>query len=108
MLPPLSRAKEFGSGVSLAIFLELIQRLPPSSSTTRRRSNCARTLCFTIGASTSRQGNHFIRGCIEEGKISVDYVNTNGQLADILTKALPRAKFEELRERIGMIQVKGN
>jgi hypothetical protein len=48
---------------------------------------------------------HFIRDCIEKGFIDADYINTKDQLANILTKALGRAKFLELRSRIGMIQV---
>lgn len=31
---------------------------------------------------------HFIRECVEEGKIDIDYVQTNDQLADTLTKGL--------------------
>jgi hypothetical protein len=49
---------------------------------------------------------HFIRECIAEGKIDVDHVSTEGQLADILTKALGRVKFVELRRRLGVIEVK--
>ena len=46
---------------------------------------------------------HFIRDCIVEEKISVEYIPTEDQLADVLTKALPRAKFEKLRARAGII-----
>ena len=49
---------------------------------------------------------HFIRECIEAGKISVDYVSTDEQLADILTKPLGRTRFLELRAKIGMVEVK--
>jgi hypothetical protein len=31
---------------------------------------------------------HFIRECIEEGKVEVDHVGTAGQLADIFPKSL--------------------
>ena len=44
---------------------------------------------------------HFIRKNIESGKITVDYINTDDQLADILTKPLGRIKFQTLREKIG-------
>jgi hypothetical protein len=40
---------------------------------------------------------HFIRKCIEEGKVEVDHVGTAGQLADIFTMSLGRVKFVELR-----------
>jgi hypothetical protein len=49
---------------------------------------------------------HFIRQCVEEGKINVDYICTDDQLADILTKPLGRNRFIELRTKIGMVSVK--
>ena len=49
---------------------------------------------------------HFIRDCVEEGKISVHHASTKDQLADILTKSLGRMKFEEMRSRIGLHAVK--
>ena len=49
---------------------------------------------------------HFIRDCVENGKIGVNYVPTGDQLADLLTKPLGRLKFLELRRRIGMVVVK--
>jgi hypothetical protein len=49
---------------------------------------------------------HCIRECVEESKIEVNYVCTDDQLADILTKSLGRLKFLEMRERIGVQAVK--
>jgi hypothetical protein len=48
---------------------------------------------------------HFIRGCFDEGSIKASYINTNDQLADLLTKPLGRIKFLELRSKIGMVQL---
>jgi hypothetical protein len=48
---------------------------------------------------------HFIRECIEEGKVEVQHIGTVEQLADIFTKALGRARFVELIEAIGVIKV---
>ncbi|WVZ76853.1 hypothetical protein U9M48_024780, partial [Paspalum notatum var. saurae] len=45
---------------------------------------------------------HFIRESWENGEIMPDFVGTEGQLADILTKALPRSSFEELRTKLGL------
>uniref|UniRef100_A0A251VAV7 Putative zinc finger, CCHC-type n=1 Tax=Helianthus annuus TaxID=4232 RepID=A0A251VAV7_HELAN len=45
---------------------------------------------------------HFIRECIERGQISVQHVSGNMQKADIMTKALPRIKFSEMRALLGM------
>ena len=44
---------------------------------------------------------HFIRSCLEDGSIKAEHIPTTDQLADILTKSLGKAKFEEMRERIG-------
>ncbi|XP_066354523.1 secreted RxLR effector protein 161-like [Miscanthus floridulus] len=46
---------------------------------------------------------HFIRECIEEGKVDVDHVGTAGQFADIFTKSLGRVKFVELRGALGVV-----
>ena len=45
---------------------------------------------------------HFIRECVENGQIAVEHVPGEKQKADILTKALGRIKFKEMREFIGM------
>jgi hypothetical protein len=34
-----------------------------------------------------------------------EFISTRGQLTDILTKALPKARFQELRAKIGMVLV---
>ena len=39
---------------------------------------------------------HFIRTCLEEKKMELDFVSLENQLADLFTKALGRLKFEEL------------
>lgn len=48
---------------------------------------------------------HFLRECVEDGHVEVEFIGTNGQLADILMKALGRAKFQELREEIGVVLI---
>lgn len=45
---------------------------------------------------------HFIRECVERGEIVLKHINTNEQRADVLTKALCRAKFEGMRELLGV------
>jgi hypothetical protein len=49
---------------------------------------------------------HFIRECVENGKIYVDHVSTEEQLADILTKSLGRERFSELRAKISIVKFK--
>lgn len=45
---------------------------------------------------------HFIRGQVQQGQLRVAHVNTNDQLVDALTKPLQRARFIELRGKIGV------
>jgi hypothetical protein len=46
---------------------------------------------------------HFIQESSESGEIRPDFISTGNQLANILTKALPRARFQELQAKIGMV-----
>ncbi|GJW85173.1 hypothetical protein Tco_0158318 [Tanacetum coccineum] len=46
--------------------------------------------------------HHFIREQVENGVVELYFVETNYQLADILSKALPRERFEFLLPRLGM------
>ncbi|RVW55235.1 Retrovirus-related Pol polyprotein from transposon TNT 1-94 [Vitis vinifera] len=48
---------------------------------------------------------HFIKEKIEEGVFKVSYTSTNCQTTDILTKALARVNFEDLTEKLGMINI---
>ena len=50
---------------------------------------------------------HFIRECIEREQIKVEHVSGDLQRADILTKALPRLKFNEMRSFIGVTRLGG-
>jgi hypothetical protein len=36
---------------------------------------------------------HFIRGCLDDGSVKANYISTQDQLADFLTKSLGRVKF---------------
>lgn len=46
---------------------------------------------------------HFIREKLEEGEICVEYVPTNEQIADVLTKALAREKHGRFIEGMGVL-----
>lgn len=46
--------------------------------------------------------HHFIRNLIEEGSISLQYVQSSEQLADIFTKPLCKQTFEKLRNLINV------
>nr|XP_020155963.1 uncharacterized mitochondrial protein AtMg00810-like [Aegilops tauschii subsp. strangulata] len=44
---------------------------------------------------------HFIRECVEQGRVFIDYVRTSDQLADTTWTS----HFQELRRRIGMVEI---
>jgi len=48
---------------------------------------------------------HFITGKIEKNTVNLIYTPTKSQIADILTKALPRTNFEELSHKLGMYNI---
>jgi hypothetical protein len=48
---------------------------------------------------------HFVRECVDNGSIEIDHVSTQNQLADILTKALGKVRFIELRQQLGVTDV---
>ena len=45
---------------------------------------------------------HFIKEKIESGQICMTYVPKDEQVADILTKGLPRKQFEKLTSKLAM------
>ena len=50
---------------------------------------------------------HFIRALVRTGKVEITYVPMDDNLADVLTKALPRVKFESARTSIGVLPARG-
>jgi hypothetical protein len=49
---------------------------------------------------------HYIRECVDVGRIVLEQISTGDQLTDIPTKSLARVKFQELCERIGIVNIK--
>ena len=49
---------------------------------------------------------HYIRDMVQRGAVKLQYVATDEQIADVLTKPLDRVKFEYFREKLGVLQIK--
>ena len=49
---------------------------------------------------------HFIREKYEDGQFQLQYIGTEHQIADILTKPLVKERFEKLRSAIGVTTIK--
>jgi hypothetical protein len=49
---------------------------------------------------------HFVPGCAAEGRVEIQFVGTNDQLADILTMSPPRIRFLEMKEKIRAAEIK--
>lgn len=45
---------------------------------------------------------HFLREKVQTGKLRVAHVSSADQLADLLTKPLPRSQFQHLYDKIGL------
>ncbi|KAJ6861975.1 retrovirus-related pol polyprotein from transposon RE2 [Populus alba x Populus x berolinensis] len=45
---------------------------------------------------------HFLREKVQNGKLRVSHVSSADQLADLLTKPLPRSQFQYLHDKIGL------
>ena len=48
---------------------------------------------------------HYIGDMVQRGAVKLQYVATDEQIADVLTKPLARVKFEYLREKLGVLHL---
>ena len=48
---------------------------------------------------------HFVRERVQRGQLRVSHVSSSDQLADSLTKPLPRVQFSLLRSKIGVSEM---
>ena len=48
---------------------------------------------------------HFVKEKIEADMLSLQYIPTNRQTADILTKAVPKKTFEDLDSKLGLLNI---
>ena len=54
------------------------------------------------GLSISRSSCFFLREAQREGEVKLIYCRTEDQSANVLTKALPKTRFEALRNKLGV------
>ncbi|KAL2319297.1 hypothetical protein Fmac_028266 [Flemingia macrophylla] len=47
--------------------------------------------------------HHFIRDHVEKGDCEVEFIRTEDQLAYIFTKPLPKERYFDLRNRLGIL-----
>ena len=48
---------------------------------------------------------HYIRDMVQRGAMKLQYVATDEQIFDVLTKPLDRVKFEYFREKLCVLQI---
>jgi hypothetical protein len=46
---------------------------------------------------------HYIGDMVQRGALKLQYINTDEQVADVLTKPLSRVKFEHFRDKLGIV-----
>ena len=47
---------------------------------------------------------HYIRDMVQRGVVKLQYVGIDELFADVLTKPLSRVKFENFRDKLGIVQ----
>jgi hypothetical protein len=46
---------------------------------------------------------HYIRDMVQRGAVKLQYVGTNEQVADVLTKPLSHVKFDHFPDKLGIV-----
>jgi hypothetical protein len=47
---------------------------------------------------------HYIRDMVQRGALNFQYISTDEQVVDVLTKPLSRIKFEYFRDKLGIVR----
>ena len=61
-------------------------------------------LVFNDRSKHIEMGYYFIRDLVQRGALKLQYIRTNEQIADILTKPLTTSKFVYFRDKLGMAE----
>lgn len=62
--------------------------------------------CSPREKQTHRHEYHFIRECVEQGRVEVDHASSLYREPDELTKSLGRVGFMEMGDKLGLVKVK--
>ncbi|XP_071652413.1 uncharacterized protein [Temnothorax longispinosus] len=46
---------------------------------------------------------HFVRERVQNGELKIEHISSGEQVADVLTKPIPRVQFQRLHEKLGMV-----
>jgi hypothetical protein len=46
---------------------------------------------------------HFIRDMVQRGALKLQYISTDEQVANVMTKPLSHVKFEHFRDKLGIV-----
>jgi hypothetical protein len=47
---------------------------------------------------------HFICDTVQRGALKLQYISTDEQVVDVMTKPLSRVKFEHFRDKLGIVR----
>ena len=75
-------------------------------STTRRRCKSPASVPTILAQSTSRRGICFVQELVEEGKVSIHYVKSEDQQADLGTKHLSKHRHRKVIKLINEFENK--
>ncbi|GKF08228.1 hypothetical protein Tco_0042452 [Tanacetum coccineum] len=76
-----------------------------TDSSVLRQQKCDCSMLHNVQHSRAKHIDvhyHFIKDQVENGIVELYFVRTEYQLADIFTKPLPRERFNNLIEKLGM------
>jgi hypothetical protein len=57
-----------------------------------------------INDNNQSSNNHYIRDMVQRGALKLQYISTDEQVADVLTKPLSHIKFEYFRDKLGIVR----
>lgn len=78
------------------------QKLPRSCVTTVQQFLSKKNPVFHGRTKHIKIKFHFIREVQQSNEVLLVHCSSQNQLADIFTKSLPKERFEDLRQRIGV------